>query len=224
METEAPAPRLSRLSLASLILGILAVTCLSFITGIPAIICGHLARYRIRHAGDRLRGSTQALVGLVLGYLSLVIALVLIPILTFLSTPTMQALEGVDQSERLLDAARRLHQGVQSASIDAFSGNQTRSGWPADAGITSRQQLATMLIAGHYLSDQDLEEIGIENFLVGNVAQSDAADTIFLISRPEASADGAILILKSGEGQIFESVEAAKEAGKLPPRTPEFLD
>jgi len=48
----------------SLILGILGI-------GIPAIVCGHIARSRIQSSGGTMTGSGMALAGLILGYLSL---------------------------------------------------------------------------------------------------------------------------------------------------------
>jgi len=60
------------LAVTSLALGILAFpTC--FLTGIPAIICGHIAHGRARREPARYGGSGMATAGLVLGYLSLVV-------------------------------------------------------------------------------------------------------------------------------------------------------
>lgn len=57
----------SGLAIASLAGGVLSLG-LGFLTGIPAVICGHLGRARIRKAGGGLRGKGMALAGLVLGY------------------------------------------------------------------------------------------------------------------------------------------------------------
>jgi hypothetical protein len=54
-----------------LVLGIPSVFCLGPITGIPAIICGHVARSRIARSGGTLGGGGTALAGLILGYLSI---------------------------------------------------------------------------------------------------------------------------------------------------------
>jgi hypothetical protein len=50
----------------------LSVTLFACFTGVPAIVCGHIARGRIARAGGTLGGRGQATTGLVLGYLSLV--------------------------------------------------------------------------------------------------------------------------------------------------------
>ncbi len=60
------------LAVTSLVLGILAFpTC--FLTGIPAIVCGHIAHNRARREPAQYGGSRMATAGLVLGYLSLVV-------------------------------------------------------------------------------------------------------------------------------------------------------
>lgn len=71
-------------AVASLVLGITALfLCLSVLTGIPAIILGHISWSRIRKSMGRLKGEGMALAGLIMGYLSipwiLIIAAIAIP-------------------------------------------------------------------------------------------------------------------------------------------------
>lgn len=58
-------------ALASLILGICGFF-FSILTGIPAIVLGHLAHAEIRRSVGRLQGEGMALAGLILGYVSVV--------------------------------------------------------------------------------------------------------------------------------------------------------
>ncbi|HEV2299155.1 MAG TPA: DUF4190 domain-containing protein [Candidatus Acidoferrales bacterium] len=58
-------------AIASLVLGI-CIFILGFLTGIPAIIFGHLAKSDIKKSGGSLQGDGMALAGLILGYLSVV--------------------------------------------------------------------------------------------------------------------------------------------------------
>jgi hypothetical protein len=60
------------LAITSLVLGLLSLTCFSFLTGIPAIICGHLARARARRSPGQYSGAGLALAGLITGYVGLV--------------------------------------------------------------------------------------------------------------------------------------------------------
>ena len=48
-------------------------------TAIPAIICGHIGRSRIKNSGGTLSGMGLATAGMVLGYISLALHLILIP-------------------------------------------------------------------------------------------------------------------------------------------------
>ncbi len=65
------APIMSRtngLAIASLILGILGLC--TFFTGIPAVICGHLALRKVDQSNGLIGGRNLAVAGLVLGYLA----------------------------------------------------------------------------------------------------------------------------------------------------------
>ena len=57
----------------SLVLGILSFLCFGFFTGIPAVICGHVARGNIRKSQGALTGGGMALAGLILGYIGIVV-------------------------------------------------------------------------------------------------------------------------------------------------------
>jgi len=74
-----PQEETSGKAVASLVLGI-SVFLFSILTGIPAIIFGHLAKSDIRKSGGRLQGDGMALAGLILGYLSVAFIPVLLMI------------------------------------------------------------------------------------------------------------------------------------------------
>jgi hypothetical protein len=63
-------PETDSKAVASLVLGVLSFI-FSVLTGIPAIILGHISRSEIRKSAGRLGGDGMALAGLILGYLSL---------------------------------------------------------------------------------------------------------------------------------------------------------
>ncbi|MEX0655490.1 MAG: DUF4190 domain-containing protein [Phycisphaeraceae bacterium] len=73
-------PQTSGLAVASLILGLLSYVCFGFFASIPAVICGHLARGRIKRQPDQHAGAGLALVGLILGYLNIVLCIVAIAV------------------------------------------------------------------------------------------------------------------------------------------------
>lgn len=67
----------SSLAIVSLIFGILG---LFFFGSLIAVICGHIARSNIRQSNGKLAGDGMALAGLIMGYLSLFLTLVLVAI------------------------------------------------------------------------------------------------------------------------------------------------
>lgn len=71
------APKTEGLAIFSLVLGLMSFFC-SIFTGIPAIICGHISRARISGSNGALTGGGIAMVGLLTGYLSLLLTLALI--------------------------------------------------------------------------------------------------------------------------------------------------
>src|SRR6185437_3059612 len=62
------------LSIASLVCGLAQFLGFWVVTGIPAIIMGHIARRQIRERGEQ--GDGMALAGLILGYIGLVLGII----------------------------------------------------------------------------------------------------------------------------------------------------
>src|SRR2546426_2336915 len=76
-----PVPRTPSIAIWSLVLAVLSFTCGWLFTAIPAVICGHIARSKIRKSGGALRGKGVATAGLILGYIALVLGIMGIPLL-----------------------------------------------------------------------------------------------------------------------------------------------
>ncbi|HWX22043.1 MAG TPA: DUF4190 domain-containing protein [Candidatus Binatia bacterium] len=74
-----PAVQQTGLAIASLVLGLLSIVCFGILAGIPAIICGHIARARAQRLPAQYGGAGQALAGLILGYVSIFITLFILP-------------------------------------------------------------------------------------------------------------------------------------------------
>ena len=73
-----PVRQTNSLAVVSLVCGILGWTLLPFLGSIVAIVCGHMARSEIRRAPERLEGDGLAIAGLVLGYLSIAMAVLVV--------------------------------------------------------------------------------------------------------------------------------------------------
>lgn len=56
---------------ASMVLGILSLVMLGLLTAIPAVICGHMAKKKIKQDPDQFTGEGSALAGLIMGYISI---------------------------------------------------------------------------------------------------------------------------------------------------------
>ena len=80
MNTNQPA-EINGSAIASLILGILAVTFAGPLAGVPAVICGHIALNRIRRSRRVLAGEGMAIAGLVLGYISIALTAIVLVLL-----------------------------------------------------------------------------------------------------------------------------------------------
>ena len=116
-----PAPTTSGLAIASLVLGLLF--CLGPLTGIPAVICGHLARSRIRSAAGQIGGAGMALAGLILGYVGIALWLLLLPALVF------PALAQAKQRAQEINCVNNLKQVALAAHIYA---NEHKENLPPD--------------------------------------------------------------------------------------------
>jgi Domain of unknown function (DUF4190) len=76
-----PVSRTAPTAIWSLVLAVLSFLCGWLFTAIPAVICGHIARSKIRKSGGALGGKGIATAGLILGYLGLALGIMSIPLL-----------------------------------------------------------------------------------------------------------------------------------------------
>jgi len=65
------------LAIWSLILGIVSIVMCGPATAIPAVICGHMARAKIKGDPEKWTGDGMALAGLIMGYFSIVASILL---------------------------------------------------------------------------------------------------------------------------------------------------
>ena len=100
---------------ASLVLGILGLACIGPFGAIPAIICGHKAKSRIKASDGTLTGDGIALAGLILGYVSIGLMVVLIPVYatmgaiaipSFIKARETSKLNMCVNNMRMIDAAK----------------------------------------------------------------------------------------------------------------------
>src|SRR5258708_30298228 len=82
-------PQTDGKAVASLVLGILSITCFWILAGIPAIILGHMSRSNIRNSAGRLKGDGQATAGLIMGYAGIPIGIVPFLIIAAIAIPNI---------------------------------------------------------------------------------------------------------------------------------------
>ena len=104
------------LSIASLVLGILSCLGLSCLTGIPAIITGHMAFARAKKNPEIYGGSGQALTGLILGYAGS--AVVVIAILATLVLPALAKARDKAQSINCVNNLKQIGLGARLYAND----------------------------------------------------------------------------------------------------------
>ncbi len=78
MNEVANVAKASAFAVWSLVLGILSFLCFGLFAGVPAVICGHTARSKIKQSQGTAVGGGMALAGLILGYIGTVITTVAI--------------------------------------------------------------------------------------------------------------------------------------------------
>lgn len=115
--TEEPGKTTSVKAIWSLVLGILGLTCLGCIAGVPAIICGHMALSQIKKAGGLLTGDGMAIAGLIMGYLSLAAMILVIPMVIAIAIPSFVKARAAAQRIVCFNNLRTIEKAMQQAAI-----------------------------------------------------------------------------------------------------------
>jgi len=113
----AAAPK-TGLSITSLVLGILSVLCFSIFTGIPAVITGHIARGRAKKEPGVYGGEGFALAGLIMGYISVALSLVMIPIMAAMLLPALAQAKGKAQTIQCVNNMKQVGLAARIWSTD----------------------------------------------------------------------------------------------------------
>ena len=162
----------------------------------------------------------MALTGLIMGYVSIVISLVVLPILAAIAIPAVvNAKENAMAIQQVVNAQQICH-AISQSSERGDSQSAGKSGFPADMGAQSANQVAAMLVEGGFLTVGDLKRLHFDQFLIGNVSKKDPADTVLLRSKPNKPYSMIAIVRRDGSGQIAKSNSTL---GKVPPRDPQFL-
>ena len=107
-------PRTLGLAVASLILGILGVTCFSILAGIPALILGIVALNKISRSGGALGGKGMAVAGVCTGGFSILV----IPILAGMLLPALAQAREKARSINCMANAKQIMLGIMMYAGD----------------------------------------------------------------------------------------------------------
>jgi len=121
----------------SLVFGILSVTILWVLAGIPAVVLGHMSRSSIRKSVGELKGEGMALAGLIMGYISVAT----IPVILILATMAIPS---------LLRARQVAQESLAVAQLGRI--NTAQVTYPANHGVygTIPQLVADGLLDGRF--------------------------------------------------------------------------
>lgn len=165
----------SRLAIWSLILGIISLVvlllCLGPLFAVPAVICGHMAYFRIGKSAGELGGQGMALSGLITGYVSIGMSLFLIPLMAAIAIPNfvraretaqrngcinnLRQIDGAKQ-QWVLESGAAVGQEVLSQNLDPYLMNGFNSMTCSAGGSYSINVVGenpTCSIPGHTLAD-----------------------------------------------------------------------
>ena len=113
------------IAITSLVLGIIGLLTiwlcgLGALFAIPAVICGHIGSARIKKSGGTLAGSGLALAGLITGYISVALLVLLIPlsIMSSIALPAFANARGKAIEMSCKNNLRQIEAAVEQYALD----------------------------------------------------------------------------------------------------------
>jgi hypothetical protein len=128
----APQPKTPALAIWSLVLGILSLMCFSIFAAIPAVICGHIAWSRIKRSGGVLVGDGLAIAGLITGYIGIVLAITIIPLMLAIAIPNFVRAREAAQMNACINNLRQIDGAKQEWALE---NNKKGSDTPTQADL-----------------------------------------------------------------------------------------
>jgi hypothetical protein len=129
-------PKTSALAISSLVLGILGVlfllVCISPLFAIPAVICGHMAYSRIKRSSGTLAGQGLALAGMITGYVSIGLSVLLIPLLAAIAIPNFVKARSTAQANACINNLRQIDAAANEFALEHSKTNGEAINFPSD--------------------------------------------------------------------------------------------
>ncbi len=147
-------------------------------------------------------------------FITTLLTIYFIGILAALALPAISGALKRGQATQMLAHARQIQYAVEKMDRDRVQTAKLDLGWPADSNVATVEEFQQRLVDGGYLTPQMIKAWDWSKFEVGNVSNSDPADTIFLRNK-------SVVFYKGGDGKVLRPGE--KPPGQDPPRTPAYL-
>ncbi|QGJ68538.1 Hypothetical protein PBC10988_1970 [Planctomycetales bacterium 10988] len=142
--------QISGKAMVSFLFGVSSFGCLC-LTGIPAIILGFLARGEIQETEGRLRGNGLALTGIILGGISTLGTVILLPLIALL-LPAIQATQALAKQQLSINRARM----VGLACVQYESSHGYFRGTVDQSDIAPENRLSLFVELLPYMERQDV--------------------------------------------------------------------
>jgi type II secretory pathway pseudopilin PulG len=147
----------SGLATASLVCGICGFI-LGPLTGIPAIITGHMALRQIKKSGGVIQGNGMAIAGLILGYITTLL-LTLVAVLAGLTAPMVLRQKAKAEQTQMVSNCRIIGLALYEFETEfgSYPGPDTlddlKKAYPQATGLDDSDPL-TQLLSAEFLSDE----------------------------------------------------------------------
>lgn len=117
------------LAIASLVLGIAGLVLIGPLGAIPAVICGHMAKSRIKASQGELEGDGMALAGLIMGYVNIGIMVVMIPLCAAIAIPSFMRARTRSQQNTCIGNLRQIEAAKEQYGMEYGLTNRSVITW-----------------------------------------------------------------------------------------------
>ena len=105
-------------AIASLVCGILAFIMFGLLTAIPAVICGHIAKSKIKADPENLKGDGQALAGIIMGYVTIGISVLMIPLMAAIAIPSFVKARDLSMEKSCVNNCRIIESAKEQYALE----------------------------------------------------------------------------------------------------------
>ena len=178
----------SGLAVCSLVLGILSLMCFGAFTGLPAIVCGHIAQSSIKNSNGTISGSGLAIGGLITGYIGTI--LTTIAVLGIIAGMMLPAVSMARERARRTQGMSNLkHIGLSCQMYAIDNDEKFPSSFKELDAVGTPVLLFKCPATDTQVGDFATVDQWSDYVLVPNKTSNDPANDILAFSKPECYSD-----------------------------------